>query len=170
MTQPAEAQSASEIFGSNRMWGLKEAPLPEPVSWMPQTIGWVFVLVAVVLVLVWYGRKRWLQYKANQYRRDGAAALQAMERDPRRAGDLPRLLRAAALAGGSREEVAGLRGAAWTGWLNERAGSDLFDDRSANVLDVLAYSPDGPEAVEPAELNRLIAASQVWMRTHHAAV
>jgi hypothetical protein len=35
-----DKQSQAEIFGSDRMWGLKELPLPDPVSWWPQTPGW----------------------------------------------------------------------------------------------------------------------------------
>ena len=42
-------QSAAELFGSDRMWGLKELPLPEPVSWWPQTTGW-YVLGSLIFL------------------------------------------------------------------------------------------------------------------------
>ena len=47
--QSNSQQSAAEIFGSDRMWGLKELDLPEPVSWWPQTPGW-YVLAALLVV------------------------------------------------------------------------------------------------------------------------
>jgi len=35
-------------FGSDRMWGLKELPPPDPVSWSPQSSGWLFVAALVL--------------------------------------------------------------------------------------------------------------------------
>ena len=70
-----DKQSPTEIFGSDRMWGLKELPLPDPISWWPQTPGW-YVLgglaVAGLCYLMW---RLWMRYQHNAYRREGLARL-----------------------------------------------------------------------------------------------
>ena len=74
-SETGSGRSAAEIFGSDRMWGLKEIPLPEPVSWWPQTPGW-WLLAAVIVMLVLWRLWAWRQrYRRNAYRRAALAEL-----------------------------------------------------------------------------------------------
>ncbi len=158
------AQDASvQIFGSNRMWGLKELPLPEPVSWMPQTVGWLFLAIAAIAAVAYFGWRRWQAYQADQYRRDALARLKQMN-----AGQLqglPELLRLAALSAGPRKEVASLRGADWINWLNARVDQPIFDEADSATLDTLAYTKTN---IAPEQAHHLLDASENWLRGHRA--
>jgi hypothetical protein len=152
-------------FGGEQMWGLKELAYPDAISFLPQTIGWLVVALVVLTLLAWLGwraRKRWLN---NAYRREAVASIEAMRMDPAAAAQLPFILRRSALAAYERRDVASLRGAEWTGWLNESAGRELFTADASLLLDRLAY---GREALSPADIEPLLAASRDWVRLHRA--
>ena len=162
--------AAVELFGSERMWGLKELPLPDSVPYWPQTPGWYVVGALVLAVFAYCVYRLWLRWKANQYRRDAVAELDAMTRDRTGLVELPFLLRRAALHAGPRADIAGLRGNEWIAWLNRSAGRDLFAAEDAGLLDTLCYAPAAADAIEPQQADRLIAASREWMKVHNAAV
>jgi hypothetical protein len=162
--------SPDEIFGSDRMWGLKELPLAEPVSWWPQTSGWAVLAALVLAGLVWAGHKLWCRYERNAYRRQGLASLEAMASDIGAPRDLPFLLRKSALQAASRHDVAGLRGDDWIGWLNASAGRTRFRPEDGEMLARLTYAGQSDEMFDAAAVEHLIAASKDWMRSHRAAV
>ena len=170
MSNHEASTSSAEIFGSNRMWGLKEIPLPDPVSWVPQTVGWYIFAIIFLAVLAWYLQRLWLRYQRNAYRRKGLEMLSAMLADPASASSLPFLLRKSALAAAKRENVAGLRGREWIAWLNDCAGTPLFDEADGAALDRLAYCGDGYPPLDKDHIRHLIEASQIWMRSHRAAI
>lgn len=150
-------------FGGERMWGLKELPLPDPVSMTPQTIGWLVVaLVAIAFAgwLLWRWRRRWA---ANAYRRLASAALDEMAAEPAKVRELPFVLRRTALEAYDRSLVASVRGKDWIDWLNDSAGRSLFPDDAAETFELLAY---GSEEVEADRARKLIGPGQMWVRHH----
>ena len=152
-------------FGGEQMWGLKELAYPDATPFLPQTIGWLVVALIVAAVLTWLllrTRRRW---QDNAYRREALDAIEGMRADPAGAAQLPFILRRSALVAYERRDVASLRGAEWTGWLNESAGRELFSADAAATFDQLAY---GREVFSPAELEPLLAASREWVRLHRA--
>ena len=171
MTDDAtETRIATEIFGSDRMWGLKELPLPEPVAYWPETPGW-YLLAAVILLLAallvfW----RWRRWRRESYRRDALARLKTMARSPDAIGDLPLLLRGCALMAFPRTEVAGLQGQAWIDWLNSHGGRGQFDAIDAKHLDELIYRAPAACRIDEATRQRLLAAAESWVRHHRVAV
>lgn len=44
---------------------LQELPLPELVSWAPQTIGWAAVAVLLIGAVLWAGWMSWRRYKRS---------------------------------------------------------------------------------------------------------
>jgi hypothetical protein len=155
--------SAVQIFGSDRMWGLKELPLPEPVSWMPQTVGWLVLAIIAVAAAAFIAWRRWQVYQADQYRRDALTRINKM--NPESLHDLPELLRFAALFAGPRNEVASLRGTDWINWLNARVDKPLFDQADSTSLDMLAYTKTN---IAPEQARHLLEASENWLRGHRA--
>ncbi|MBL4597956.1 MAG: DUF4381 domain-containing protein [Rhizobiaceae bacterium] len=162
--------SSAELFGSDRMWGLKELPLPEPVSWWPQTIGWVGVLFIILCALTWLAWKRWQAYQHNLYRREGLVKLDSFNQNPLAIIELPLLLRSSALRAAPRIDVANLRGSDWITWLNKSGGSNLFEDRDAKLLDELAYAQPDQSTIDSKTRVHLLEASRTWMRSHRASV
>ena len=148
------------------MWGLKELPLPEPVSWVPATWGWIVVAGALIAFAIWIGRRGLRAWQAQAYRRNAMADLGSMARDPHQINALPALLRRTALVAFPREEVATLRGNDWIAWLNA-AGAD-FQAEDAAWLDRLAYQPNLSETIETDDLHRLLEGSRRFVRSHRA--
>jgi len=140
--------------------------LPEPVSWMPQTIGWPVVvvwLIAVVVSIGWYSFKRW---QKNRYRRDALAELASLEvqakMDPAAiAGEIAALVKRTALAAFPRQRVANLHGAEWARFLCESAGNDSQIQRAADQIAVAAYRTD-------VDGNALVAPARRWIELHRA--
>ena len=161
---------AAEIFGSDRMWGLKELALPDPVSYWPQTPGWYGLGMIVLLGLSYAAYRFWRRRRANQYRRDGIEALDRMLNDAAGVNQLPFLLRKAALTAYPRAEVSPLRGRDWVEWLNGSAGRVIFHIEDADLLDELAYAPSAPADAEPERVRHLIEAGRLWMRSHRASI
>lgn len=156
-------------FGGERMWGLKELPLPESPPWWPVAPGWYFVAGFVLLLLAYLVWRQYRAWRRNQYRRDALAQLSRMTPDPGEAKKLPFLLRRTALLAYPRVQVASLRGREWMSWLNGSAGSDIFVAEDADTLDKLAYAPD--RALPAADqVARAIAAARRWTRLHRAGL
>lgn len=160
-------ETATEIFGSDRMWGLKELPAPPAISWVPQTWGWAVLAVLAIAGIAWLVWLRWKAYQADQYRRDGLSQLNAIRTSGEGLQDLPQLLRIAALGAGARSDVASLRGHDWINWLNARLPTPVFEDADSTTLDRLAYGAQ--DAALPAEqADHILEASETWLRGHRA--
>jgi hypothetical protein len=163
------ADRFGDDFGGERMWGLKELPYPDPVAFTPETVGWLVLGIGLALLLAWSLWRCYRRRQANAYRREAMIRLAGLESS--QAAELPFVLRKVALVtagrGGAngRAAVASLRGDAWIRWLNETAGTRLFDEADAHTLDRMAYSEAPPEATE---FERLKSASRHWVRVHHA--
>lgn len=146
------------------MWGLKELPLPEPVSWFAWTPGTLLLAGLLLAGLGFLGWRRWRAWQRNRYRRVALAELSAMEDS---LAELPTVLRRTALTAFPRVEVASLRGTEWVAWLNERGAR--FEDGDATWLDRLPYDPD-PLDLSPDVARRLLSTSSAWVREHRARV
>ena len=166
----ASTQSTAELFGSNRMWGLRELPLPEPVSWWPQTIGWYFLGAIILLGLMWLCLRSYRHYQANQYRREGLSCLERMRTDKQLLIKLPQLLRYCALQSAPRQNVASLTDSKWIAWLNESTNHELFSMSDHQLMAQLAYQPGNRQKLSEDRINQLIDASKKWMKSHRAAI
>lgn len=135
---------------------LEPVPEPPPVSWMPQTVGWIWLGIALVALIL--AGLRWLvrHRRANAYRRAGLAALAAAGDDPAR---IAVILRRTALAGFPRAEVAGLTGVDWLRFLDRTMAGDGFVSGPGRIIAEAPYRATTPD---PA-LSRL---AQRWVRRH----
>lgn len=151
-------------FGAEQMWGLQELPLPDPIAYTPQTLGWLIVALALIALLAWLAwrwRRAWLR---DAWRREAIAQLDAIEADPGRLHELPRILRRSALQVAPRVSVASLRGDAWIAWLNDCAGQPVFAPDDALRLDELAYGGGTQAAGAMQDHRRLIDSGRRWLR------
>ncbi len=157
---------------------LRELPLSElPISYIPQTWGWLVVLLAVLSSLaVWilWCLRRWYR---QRYRREALARLerltQALDEPRTRLAalrEVPRLLKRVALSTPTGEAATCLRGAAWQDYLQHRCPIALPTD-FARSLAMLAYAPDSRiQALADSEVRKLLHACRKWIETHHVAV
>lgn len=129
---------------------------PEPVSMMPQTVGWAIVGAVLALVLGWLGW-RWLRdYRANAYRRAALLELSQAGDDP---ATIAEILRRTALVAYDRTTVASLSGAAWIAFL-ERTGQTPWEPELSALLQA------GPYRAQIAPSQALTAQASRWIKAH----
>jgi Domain of unknown function (DUF4381) len=155
---------------------LKELALPAPVSYMPQTWGWVALLVIVLLVVaLWAARRHW-QWRQDRYRREALARLAQLERALNEDNgqipalrELPELLKRVALSMPGQPAVATLSGDAWQQFLASRSREALPTDFSQQLAR-LAYGPDAQlRELSAAQRQQLLSQCRQWVEHHHVA-
>ena len=157
MSDPASLQNLNDIA------------LPGPVAWWPPAPGWYVVLAVLLAAALWFafrGLKGWQQ---NTYRRQALRELGAIEkRGSAAAGEIPVLLKRAALSAWPRADVAGLSGARWHAFLAESAPDDVFAGATGRLLDRVSYRPGDDRVLSGEEFGRLCAATRCWLKRHRA--
>ncbi|CAG4888981.1 DUF4381 domain-containing protein [Paraburkholderia saeva] len=173
------AASASPLTPANTslaLQPLKELPLPAPVSWAPQTPGWLAVALAMLAIAMWIGWIAWRRHQRERYRKIALAELDAIaarlndasRRDAALAAIAP-LIKRTALAAAPRERVASLTGDAWLAFLARTRGQ--FDTRSGALLSFLSYAPPSElGAVSQHDAEALVGHARDWIRNHHVEI
>ncbi len=154
--------------------GLHEIRLPEPVSWLPQTVGWYALLGLVLLALVWWGYARWRQFTANRYRRLALAELTRLAGELERPGQraqvlcrVPGLLKRTALSAFPRTQVASLTGEKWLAFLDRTMRGKEFAEGPGRLLRELAYMPSSHVEKLPKErIAELLGLARRWIERH----
>lgn len=159
--------------GGADLQSLQEIPLPQPVSWLPQTVGWLYLGIAVLIAISLLAWHLWRRWQANRYRRDALAELDAIEArvrldDANAMRELPALLKRTALGYTARARVAALSGADWLRFLEQSAPRAGIDPTTGQKLWQLAYAP-APGDLSAADCAALCAQARRWI-SHHAAV
>jgi Domain of unknown function (DUF4381) len=155
---------------------LKELALPVPVSYMPQTWGWVALLVIILLgAALWAARRAW-QWRQDRYRREALVRLdqleQALNDDNSQIPalrELPELLKRVALSMPGQPSAATLSGDDWQHFLASRSRDALPADFSQQLAR-LAYGPDAQlRALSAAQRQQLLSHCKHWVEHHHVA-
>lgn len=156
---------------------LKELALPAPaVSYLPQTWGWLVLLIVLLAALgIWLGL-RWWHWQRNRYRREALARLNELEHrlsdaELRIAAlrELPELLKRVALSMPEQPDVATLSGEQWQAFLAKTSAVPLPKDFSRQLAN-LAYAPANQlRSLSSTECSTLVALSRSWVETHHVA-
>lgn len=133
-------------------------PDPEPVSMIPQTGGWI-VLLLLVLIGVVLGLKRLHDHRVrNAYRVEALASLN----DAEDSAAIATVLRRCALVAYPRVEVASLTGAEWLAFLDRSEGGTTFTEGPGQALATAPYRTH--EAADAG----LLEAARHWVRVHKA--
>jgi hypothetical protein len=159
---------------ATQLEGLHDLAVPEPVSWMPQTGGWLVLLVLVLLALVWIVRRYQRQRSANRYRDEALAELAAIERAladptarPAALAALSELVKRTALSVACRRDVAALVGEPWRRELDASYGGDAFESGAGRLLDDVAYrTPAALAVLSDRDVAALVDVVRDWIRRH----
>lgn len=146
-----------------------ETQAPEPISWIPQTIGWHVVLLFILYFVTKKVVREYLKYKRNAYRREAMSWLSSLAAKPSsnqlaQMGQLPALLRKTAIIASGREEVASLTGKEWENWLDKRCTKTSFANDCKGLINKLAYT-DGSE-VSKTDTEKLQKHIGLWVKHH----
>lgn len=150
--------------------------VPPPVSWFPQTWGWVVLavlLLAVVCIWVILSLKR---YRHNAYRREALRQLELAATDIRTPDTkahglrtVAELIKRTALVTWPREVVAADTGGNWTTLLAHSSATDL-DQNFKRLLDDLEYRGERDVGdVSDTAVNEIIASARQWIKMHHVS-
>jgi len=161
-------------ISNSALQNLHEIILPEPVSWMPQTIGWYTVFGLIFFVAGWWVYCGLRHYRKNRYRRlalqELAVIEQELQRPEKRAtvlSGIPVLLKGTALLAFPRSEVAGLSGEKWLDFLDKTMGGKNFTESEGRMLPELAYAPSR-RIVELSDesVSNLLQLVRRWIKLH----
>ena len=155
-----------------RLLDLREIPLPEPVAYTPQTLGWYVLLALVVLTLVLLAALWRRNVSRNRYRKEALLVHDEIEQGNRPLSKLPALIKQVALAFTPREKIAGLSGGPWLEFLDSTLGGTNFTTGPGQFLLTVSYEA-------PASVNRKLTSEQRqallglirrWIRRHRAGL
>lgn len=135
---------------------LHDIILPEEVSWWPLAPGWIVLLAIGIITISYYSYRALKKWRSNAYRRDAILQLAAADTPTQ----IAEVLRRTALAIAPREEIAELRGKAWTDWLFEYSKSEP----SESVRESLTRSIYDPST--PSDLPALRDFAHSWISQH----
>lgn len=155
---------------------LKDIAVPTPVSWMPQTWGWLLVagVVTVIVALVFLA---WLRrYKADAYRREALKLMEGIDaliQDPatraRGINQLAAVLKRTALAGWGRPSVASLSGDVWVRFLNDQDDMHVKQALESLLDDLEYHGKAGLTALPSETIKDISAAARHWIERHHVS-
>ena len=154
----------------DRLNGLQEIALPEPASYLPQTVGWYVLLGVALCGFAWLAFTAFRKWQANRYRRIALEQLQqirqASEIDSSVLTELPKLIKRTSLGFSPRTAVADLYGSDWLAFLDRTYAGSGFSEGPGRILPKLAYS----SALHIADSDRqeLFALLELWIRKHRA--
>ena len=166
-------EAFASTFGNYVLHGMNEVVLPNAISWLPQTLGWQVLLLAVMAFIVMRLASALLSWYYNRYRSAALVALDSLFASPKRAvaaKQLPELLKATALQAYPRETVASLTGEEWLAFLNITAPTPCFDEVNGKLLMRLSYHNVDCVGLSDAELDSLYAAAKHWVQMHEVNV
>jgi LPXTG-motif cell wall-anchored protein len=169
------AAAATDVSRPGRK-KLHKTPPPEPIKWVPQTMGWYVLLGLLIVAAAWWGYRRFRRFRGNRYRRLALDELRAIEnslaRPETRVGaiaEIPNLLKRTALSVFPRNEVAGLSGEEWFAFLDRTMGGHEFGSAEGRILSELAYAP-APllEGLSDQSIDDLLRLVRRWIQAHAA--
>ena len=155
-----------EVFGNYALVDFVEVVAPTAVSWLPQTAGWAWLGVAILVLLLRYLVQRVRHWYRNRYRREAAGRLTQLASSTDHDTwlvELNRLLKLTALAAYSREQVARLSGTDWVEFLNRQCAAPPFN---AELGTLLAQGTYNNTLLSQTKQQALLAAAQHWVSNH----
>ncbi len=161
-------------FGNKEIAGLKEIALPDPVSYVPQTIGWYILFAFVLILIVWLGYRGYRRWMANRYRTFALKRLNNIEQELRQPNTrinaltaIPVLIKETALKCYRRTEIAQMSGREWLVFLDKSYGGKEFKEGAGRLLPDLSYqSSANLEEVEDSKVGELLSLIKIWIRKH----
>lgn len=160
-------------LADTRLAQLQEIPLPEPVPYVPRTIGWAVIAALLLLALVFVCWRTVRHRRLNAYRREALAELDRIDASARHDASsistVPALLKRTAIAATSREAVASLSGDEWLRFLDRTMKGEAFQKGAGRWLPLLAYADSSPPELSADEQRALIELARRWIRTHRAS-
>ena len=143
--------------------------VPDPIAFWPPQPGW-YVVAIILLGLAILGVKKWIaDKKKNEYRKWALQELQKLdliEVDNKQIELLNKLLKATALQGYPRTEVAELYGTKWLQFLEETYPKARFTEAPGILLEEASYRQKKSINIKDEDWVEIIRLSGEWIKGH----
>jgi hypothetical protein len=166
-----EEQARPDPITEAALRSLKDIAVPQPVSWLPKTWGWLALALILLAAILLCGLLLYRRWRRNAYRREALRLLDEIAGDFRngqtRAGASPRLgelLKRTALAAWPRKTIAAVSGNEWVGFLSSHGE---IGDTLKRYLDDLEYRGDAIPGADAAD--DLLRDARRWIERHHVS-
>jgi len=165
-----EQQPKLDPLTETALRSLKDIALPPPVSFLPQTWGWLLVAVLLAAAALIWAMVAYRKWQRDAYRREALKRLDdietAMVQGKAEAIDaLCELVKRAALSAWPRAEVAALSGAEWATFVATHGNGT--GDRLKTLFDDLEYRRQAQ--IDPDTSASLILDTRRWIEEHHVS-
>jgi hypothetical protein len=171
-TKQLDNKEFDKSFGNYLLHGIEEVYLPESVSWKPETFAWYVLLILMLAVIAQSLISLFSRWRRKAYRRRAISRLDDIDFSDDGWRDsiqkLPLVLKATALDGFPRKQVAKLSGESWSDLLQQSCPESSFDNELAQCLEEVSYR--GPEdwSFGKDKALALLAASRHWVLHHQS--
>jgi hypothetical protein len=161
-------------FGNPQVQGIKEIILPEPVSYIPQTVGWWILFSGVILLFAWWAFRHYVIWRRNRYRREALMELaeieQQLNRKPERISALAAmstLVKRTAIHAFGRSSVAELSGQTWLEFLDQTGSTDGFSQGPGRLLPEFSYAKQETlNETSKENIEQVLALVKDWILRH----
>ena len=148
--------------------GIEPIIPPEPVAFWPPQPGWYALGILLLIALAYLVYLYFMYKKRNAYRLKALELLEEIRSGEAldRLARLNRLLKATALIGFPRREVADLTGDKWIEFLAASGGDSGFSEPPYRSLGYSYYSSSSQDALSENEWLILMDLSARWIKKH----
>lgn len=161
-------------FGNPKVQGIKEIVLPEPVSYVPQAVGWWILLGCVSLLLTWWIYRYYNRWRGSRYRREALMELSVIEQllsqEPERTSALigiSALIKRTAIEAFGRSNVAELSGHLWLEFLDRTGSTDRFSKGPGRLLPEFSYAKQETLRETSREtIGKVLVLVKDWIKQH----
>ncbi len=161
-------------FGNPKVQGIKEIVLPDPVSYVPQTVGWWILLGVVGLLLAWWVYRRYIRWYGNRYRRQALSELATIEEQLSHESGrisalaaISALVKRTAIEAFGRSSVAELSGHLWLEFLDRTGSTDGFSQGPGRLLPEFAYAKQETlNEMSKETIDQVLALVKDWIDQH----
>lgn len=140
MTNSKAEFQLSQTWGNKAVEDFSEVPIPQDISWFPQTAGWAFLASLLCIAIIFYLYKKINCYMNDAYRRAALIEVTKLLTNPAQHKAIPSLLKRTALYAYPRQVVSSLSGHEWEAWLDEQCSQCEFSTTFKGKLRLLSYS------------------------------
>ena len=144
---------------------------PETVSFWPPQPGWYVVLFLLILVLAYLGYRIWKYNRKNAYRKAAMARLEKLRNENMGKESIimvNQLLKATAIAGFNRNEVASLHGDEWLAFLDRSGSMNSFMNEPGRLLANSSFIDMGTLEFMETDQRKIFEISLKWIKDHKA--
>ncbi|WP_018902473.1 DUF4381 domain-containing protein [Rhizobium sp. 2MFCol3.1] len=166
-----EEQARSDPITEAALRSFKDIAVPQPVSWMPQTWGWLALALILLAAILLWGLLLYRRWRRNAYRREALRLLDEIAGDFQSRGTragagarLGELLKRTALAAWPRKTIAAVSGDEWVGFLSSHGE---IGDALKRYLDDLEYR--GGAILGADATDDLLRDARRWIERHHVS-